>query len=438
MVSFGSSGIRGPYGSVATVDLALALGRAIGADARRVLVGRDARISGPALEAAAVAGLLAAGCEVELAGVAPTPAIARAGRAFDASLVVTASHNPAPDNGFKVWNPDGKAFDGRQRRRIEEALAKPAAPGAAWSALATPTRHPRVVPDHIEAIRALVGDLARPLKIVVDAGNGAGCVEAPMLLSAMGARVVTLNAQPDGAFPGRPSEPSPENLKDLSETVRRTGADLGIAHDGDADRCVAVREDGVVVPGDELAILFARASGARRVVVPVDMSMALDDALPGVEVVRCRVGDAYVSETIVEKGAQWGGEASGAWIFPEMSLCPDGPLAAAHVAALVAREGALSPLLSDLPRYPIERGSVRVRPDALAAAVDAAAARLAKAGEVSTIDGVRVDLGDGWILVRASGTEPKIRVTAEARTPETARRYVTLGLDAVADFRVSG
>ncbi|HWG91206.1 MAG TPA: phosphoglucosamine mutase [Candidatus Thermoplasmatota archaeon] len=432
-IEFGSSGIRGPYGDAVTPELALRLGRALGSRYRCILVGHDARTSSPLLVQAATAGMLASGAEVSYGGLAPTPAVAFSGRAFDASLVVTASHNPAPDNGFKPWNPNGKAFDKHQRKEIEDFLNAPTTPsGAPWSGLHAPKVAPSVVAAHTEAILRHVGPLKRRLRVVLDCGNGAACPESPGLLRALGCDVITLNAQPDGAFPGRPSEPSPENLRELSHLVRATGADLGLAHDGDADRCVAVTESGEAVPGDALCALFARAHGKRRIVVPVDMSMLVDDSVPHLEVVKTRVGDAYVSEAIVDRDADWGGEASGAWIFPKMSLCPDGPLAAAAVCALVAEHGPLSKQVASLPKYPIARES-RPVPNALKAPVlKLAAGKLEKHGKVNALDGVRVDFENGWVLIRASGTEPKVRVTAEARSAEEMRRLLELGTSTLA------
>lgn len=407
--SFGSSGIRGPFGSVATPELALALGRAVGAMRGRVVVGRDARRTGPLLEAAAVAGLLASGADVARAGVLPTPALALAARRFDAGLVVTASHNPAPDNGFKLWEPDGRAFGKAERAEVERLLREPA-PLAPWDAVGEATEFPTAVEEHVTRVLELAGSLPRRLRVVLDCGNGAASVESPQLLRRLGCDVVTLNAQPDGHFPGRPSEPDEKNLAHLRRAVVAMGADLGLAHDGDADRCMAVTHAGRFVTGDELLVLFAKRHAGRTIVCPVDASRVVEDAT-GCRVVRTRVGDAFVSEKLAELGAAWGGEASGAWIFPEMSYCPDGPYAAAMVCRMVAEHGPLEAQVAALPRYPLWRHAWRVEDR------DGLMARFRDAlsdGKVTTLDGVRADYDDGWVLVRPSGTEPKVRVTVEA------------------------
>ena len=200
-------------------------------------------------------------------------------------------------------------------------------------------------------------------------------------------------------------------------------AALGIAHDGDADRTLAVAEDGTWVPGDVLLALFAReAAGAGdRVAVPVDTSLAVDDALAGVgaSAIRTRVGDVYVAERAAEPDVAFGGEPSGAWIWPDETLCPDGPLAAAKLVSLVAERGPLSSLVAEVETYPIRRGTVETAEKG--AVMDRVRAVVLESyDEVDALDGVRVDLGDAWFLVRASGTQPLVRVTAEARNEDRA------------------
>jgi phosphoglucosamine mutase len=425
--SFGSSGVRGPFATVATPELALAIGRAVGSMRRRVVVGRDARNTGPLLERALTAGLLASGAEVASAGVLPTPALAHAGKRFDAGLVVTASHNPAPDNGFKLWEPDGRAFGKRERAEVERLLAAPP-PMAAWSAVGEASVLPGAIESHVERILEIVGPLRKRLRVVVDCGNGAASREAPLLLRRLGCDVVTLNAQPDGHFPGRPSEPDEKNLAALRSAVVAFGADLGLAHDGDADRCMAVTHKGRYVQGDELLLLFAQMHAGKTIACPVDASRTIEDA-SGCRVVRTKVGDAYVSERLAELGGAFGGEASGAWIFPEMSYCPDGPLAAAMVCRMVAERGPLQDLVTALPRYPLWRHAWKMDPAEIAPAMRAFEAGLAS-GKLNTLDGVRADFDEGWILVRPSGTEPKVRLTIEA-TSDAAMEVLKLRVDAI-------
>ena len=418
---FGTSGIRGPVGETVTADLALAVGRALGIDTERVVVGRDPRESGRLLTDALAAGLRESGTDVVDVGLAATPTVGRAvaWEDADAGVSITASHNPAPDNGIKLWQPSGQAFDADLRETISERVREGTADLADWDALGDRTTADATA-RHCEALVDGV-DLDRSLSVVVDVGNGAGGVTVDAL-DALGCDVETLNAQPDGSFPGRPSEPTAEHCESLATLVGETDADLGIAHDGDADRMRAVTADGDFLSGDVLLALFGReaASAGEQVAVPVDTSLAVADYLAeaGIETTRTPVGDVYVAAAASESGVAFGGEPSGAWIWPGETLCPDGPLAACKIAALAA-ERPLADRAADIETYPIRRTSVEV-PDK-AAVMDRVRERVAdRYDDVSTLDGVRVDRDDGWFLLRASGTQPLVRVTAEARDPDRA------------------
>jgi phosphoglucosamine mutase len=436
---FGTSGIRGPVGDEVTAALALELGRAVAADGYgRVVVGHDARTTSPTLADAVAAGLREAGADVIDVGQAATPTIARAvgWRGADAGVAVTASHNPPADNGFKLWQPSGQAFDGSQRERIADLIERDGSHLADWDAFGTREPWPAATDRHVQALvdaadEAPVDDL----HVVVDVGNGVGGATA-RALRRLGARVETLNAQPDGHFPGRPSEPTAEHCRSLARHVEGGDADLGIAHDGDADRTMAVDETGEFVTGDRLLALFARSTVAAGDVVaaPINTSMAVDRALEPLDasVARTRVGDVFVAERLGEPDAVFGGEPSGAWIWPDGSRCPDGPLAAVRLAALVAERGPLSGQLAEIDAFPIVRASIET--DRKEAVMDRVHDRLTAAypaGDVSTVDGVRVDLEDGWFLVRASGTQPLVRVTAEAQSESRADEIADLARDAI-------
>jgi phosphoglucosamine mutase len=415
---FGTSGIRGPVGDEVTAELALAVGRALGVDTQRVVVGRDARESGRALVDALAAGLCESGTDMVDIGLAATPTLARAvaWENADAGVAVTASHNPPEDNGIKLWQPSGQAFDADLRERITRRIETGKTALADWDSFGTRTTG-EATDRHREALVDAV-TLDRDLSVLVDVGNGVGGVTAGAL-DDLGCTVETLNAQPDGSFPGRPSEPTAEHCESLAELVAATDADLGIAHDGDADRMRAADETGQFLSGDVLLALFGRAAAGagEQVAVPVDTSLAVEDhlAAAGIETVRTPVGDVYVAAAASESGVAFGGEPSGAWIWPEETLCPDGPLAACRLAALAA-DRPLGERAADIETYPIRRRSIEVADkEATMATVRERAERYS---EVSTLDGVRVELGDAWVLVRASGTEPVVRVTAEAREPD--------------------
>jgi phosphoglucosamine mutase len=435
---FGTSGVRGPVGSEVTASLALSIGRALGSTAAsRVVIGRDPRESGEMLRDALSAGLRECGVDVVDLGVESTPTIARsvAWRDADAGVSITASHNPATDNGIKLWQPSGQAFDDARRDRITELVETGTYDLKPWNELGTRTRWDGAREAHLARLVDAV-ELDSPPRVVVDVGNGAGGVTADALYE-LGCEVETLNAQPDGRFPGRPSEPTAETCESLRRHVSAGDADLGIAHDGDADRMMAVAEDGTFVSGDVLLALFAtrEVSPGDRVAAPVDTSLAVDDALAerDASVTHTRVGDVFVAERLSEPGAVFGGEPSGAWIWPGETLCPDGPLAAVKLVELVSRDGPLSELVAAIDTYPIRRANLEVENRrGLMNQVSEYVAR--EYDDVSTVDGVRVGFEDGWILIRASGTQPLVRLTAEARDADRADELLARARNVVDRF----
>ncbi|AKU09528.1 phosphoglucosamine mutase [Haloferax gibbonsii] len=422
---FGTSGVRGAVGEDVTAEVALCIGRALGSEVTgRVVVGRDARESGTMLEHALVAGLLECGIDVLRLGTLPTPSIARAVEWFDADAgaVITASHNPPTDNGVKLWTASGRAFDSAQRAAIERRIDDEDYELAAWDGVGT-ERHRSIENRHRDALKSSV-DLEDPCSVVVDIGNGTGRLTADAL-SDLGCTVSTLNGQRDGRFPARPSEPTDETLRGLKSHVAATDADLGIAHDGDADRMMAVDGDGNFVDGDALLALFGReaASEGDRIAVPVNTSLAVDDAVAtvGADVVRTRVGDVFVAERCAEPGVVFGGEPSGAWIWADETPCPDGPLAACKLVEFVSRRGPLADLVDDIDAYPLRRESVETSDKAgVLERVEAAVRE--EYDDIDDRDGLRVETDDGWFLVRASGTQPLVRVTAEGRTEAATDR----------------
>ena len=418
---FGTSGVRGRVGETVTPALAVSVGRAVAADADRVVVGHDPRTTGPALVDALSAGLVGGGADVVDLGLAATPTVARSvGRCeADAGVSVTASHNPPEDNGLKLLGPDGGGFDAERQAAVAELVEGPPA-WADWRAYGVREPWGRARERHVAAVLDAVG--AADLEVVVDVGTGAGGLTVDVL-EGMGCSVAAVNAQPDGAFPGRPSEPTAEHCGVLRRFVEARGADLGVALDGDADRLLAVTASGRWVGGDVLLALFATAEAGAgdRVAAPLNTSLAVDDALEavGAELVRTRVGDVAVAERTREPDVVFGGEPSGAWIWPDETRCPDGTLAAAKLAELVAGRGPLDALVGAIETHPIRRTAIETS-EAAAAMAAVAEAVDGRYDDVGTLDGVRVDLGDAWFLIRPSGTQPLIRVTAEARSADRA------------------
>jgi phosphoglucosamine mutase len=422
MTLFGSSGIRGLVGQEITSSLVLKIGMAVGKEYGRIVIGKDTRTSGDMMEKALAAGAMSSGADVFMTGMVSTPTLARAAFDYDCGLMITASHNPKEYNGVKMWNPDGSAFDTDQMERVEHLIANGVSDKPSWRDVGREYVHRNAVRDHINKVIGSVG--SSDVSVVVDCACGATFNISPLMLREMGCSVLSLNAQPDGYFPGRMPEPTEEQLADLIRNVTSREANLGIAHDGDGDRMVAVDENGRFVDGDKLLALFASVLGATGLVAPIDASMVLDDMVKG-NVVRTKVGDVYVAEALKRTGLPFGGEPSGTFIFPKETFCPDGVYAAALLAKYT-REQRLSEMIDSLPSYPRARESF-VFPAANRAMLNERMAQeMAGVGcnRLITVDGFRAEFNDGWYLLRLSGTEPKLRISAEARSKDELDRLM--------------
>lgn len=430
-----TSGIRGHVGREIRAELALGLGQVIASrDTNRIIVGRDHRETGSMLVDALTAGLREFGADVVTIGTVATPTLARAVRWLDGDLgvMVTASHNPPEYNGFKFWDRSGRALSADRVTELVEAIAEDRSP-LAWDGMGTHEHVNGMSARHAEAIEKVVDDLS-DLEIIVDVGNGAGGV-AIDALERLGARVHPMNASPDGRFPNRPSEPTAENCQELQATVKDSSADLGVALDGDADRMQAVTESGVFVGGDVLLALFGAsvATSGSRIVAPINTSRSVDAHLEpqGVSIIRTQIGDIHVATEIDSADAVFGGEPSGAWIWPDEILCPDGPLASCRLAERVLRRGSLDTIIAEIDTYPLRRHNVRTtsKHDAMESVRERI---IDKYGDrMSPIDGVYVALDDGWLLIRPSGTEPMIRITAEAETEKRVNCLIREATDLV-------
>ncbi|EKF85224.1 phosphoglucosamine mutase [Methanobacterium formicicum] len=428
---FGTSGIRGRVEEEITPELALNVGKAISTyigKGNKVVVGYDTRTSNLMLERAVSAGILQGGCHVLSVGMVPTPVVGYATMKLnaDAGVMITASHNPSPYNGIKLWNPDGMAYLQEQERTIEKIIHENNFYKASWEDIGQITDISPVVNNYIEDLLGLM-DIEPGLKVVVDCANGAAAYLSPLILRKAGCNVVSLNAQPDGFFPGRKPEPSEANLTELMKVVKVTGADLGIAHDGDADRMIAVDDKGRMADFDKLLALVSAEIGG-CVVTTVDASACIDRALEevGGTVERTKVGDVHVAEMIHMLGANFGGEPSGTWLHPQFCMCPDGILSALRVIELVQNKGPLSQLLDDIPSYPTIRDKIDCQEDQKNPIMRKAETDLSliyeDVADINLKDGVRISFDDGsWVLVRPSGTESFVRITLEGKTEDKAR-----------------
>jgi phosphoglucosamine mutase len=419
---FGSSGVRGVVNKDFTPELASMIGMAVGSNARCAVIGMDSRTSGPLVEAAVASGLMATGCDVFHAGVITTPTLAEAARSMSCGVMITASHNPPEYAGIKLWNPDGSGFGVKQAEAIEHLVESRKFKLAKWDSVGKRHSFPEAVENH--AYRILDGVGKSKLKVVVDCANGPASTITPIVLQRMGCRVITINSNIDGHFPGRPPEPVNENLADLKHAVVSMKADLGIAHDGDGDRMVAIDDRGEFLGGDQLLALFAKRYAKKKIVVTVDASMAINDFVDA-KVIRTRVGDVFVSEEVKKSKAEFGGEPSGTWIFPDQSYCPDGILAAARLVEIASKKK-LSELRKKIPVYPIIREAVRYDQKFKEVVLKRLEKEMnaVECDQLLTLDGYWLQFKDGWALVRPSGTEPKIRFLAEARTEKRAKEII--------------
>ncbi|WP_135851426.1 phosphopentomutase/phosphoglucosamine mutase [Halorussus salinus] len=427
MTLFGTAGIRGSAVDTVTPELALAVGRAAGRDGEEFVVARDGRETGSALAAAMEAGLESAGADVRRAGQLPTPALAYASRGRRGAML-TASHNPPTDNGIKLF-VDGEEYDRDAERTVEERVAADD-PSVGWDRWGDSERV-SVLDDYRDAVIEYAQQQGAPLdglRVVVDCGNGMAAVATPQVLRALGAEVVTLNANVDGHFPGRESKPTPETLEDLREFLREDPeADLGIGHDGDADRIVIVDGDGEVVHEDTVVALLAAHytdgsdAGDPVVVTTPNASGRIDEQVEeaGGRVERVRLGAlhegiaaarddtevVFAAEPWKHVHTQFGG-----WI--------DGVTSAAVISRLVADADGLAPLREPVTERPYRKVSVSCPDDAKAAVMERLETAIPEAfsdAEVATEYGVRATLPDAsWVLVRPSGTEPYVRVYAES------------------------
>ena len=424
---FGTSGIRGLIGSEVTCELALNVGKSLAyylGNEGSVVIGYDTRTTNQMLDQAICAGLLESGVDVIKIGMVPTPLVGYATEKLDADagVMLTASHNPSQYNGIKLWNKNGMAYTSSQEARIEEIYANKDYISVEWENVGKLTVNEEIKGKYIDDLVDMV-DIKEGLKVVVDCASGAGSEISPLVFRKAGCEVTTLNSQPDGFFPGRNPEPNAENLQTLMKTVVAIGADLGIAHDGDADRMITVDENGNISPFDSLLALISKQFDG-DIVTTVDAGLCMDESVKG-EVIRTAVGDVNVAEVIIERDASFGGEPSGTWLHPDFCMCPDGILSGLRMAEIVSRDGKLSELLAEIPSYPNIREKITCSKEAKIKVMENMEDLLKVAFDdivdVNSLDGVRLTFADdSWVLVRPSGTEDYIRITLESRDGQRA------------------
>ncbi len=388
------------------------------------------------VKSAIASSLLASGCNVHDAGTIPTPSLQYAvrKRGFSGGVMITASHNPAPFNGIKVIGPDGVEVERKTEEEIEKIYAKRSFSLKPWDQVGQEfpftealELHKQGVLRHIEPKRIAKAKL----RVMVDPGNGVGTLITPCLLRDLGCKVFTMNSNLDGTFPGRQPEPTPEALTGLSKAVKAIGADLGIAHDGDADRCIFVDEKGEAYYGDKsfalIADWFLTHNPGEKVVATFNCSKAIPDIATkhGGKIIWTRVGAITVSRTVLETGAKLGGEENGGVFYAPHQPVRDGTMTACLMLQILAdRDEPLSQLMQELPRYYVNKGKVPCKNELKEQVL---AKLLTQTGNLKTetLDGVKIwTEKNSWILLRPSGTEPVFRLYAESTEPKKAEQLV--------------
>jgi phosphomannomutase len=434
------SGIRGRVGEALTPEVVARYAAAFGAwsiargASRQIVVGRDSRVSGPMFHRIVVGTLQLVGCDVVDIGLTTTPGCQLAVEHHHAAggLMLSASHNPIEWNALKFIGSSGLFLEAAEGTAMR-ALVEEGTPHAAWDRIGRVIEDTGVAARHVESVLAIpyvnvAGIRARKFKVALDCVRGAGATVMPLLLERLGCEVVSINMEPDGRFPREP-EPVAENLRELERLVKDSGADVGLAVDPDVDRLALVADGGRAIGEDYTLALAARLVLRHRrgpLVTNLSTSLVVEDAArtAGVDAVRAPVGEVNVAVRMRELRAPIGGEGNGGVILPEVHLGRDAPIGAALVLQLLLEEGRpLSALVGSLPRYMIVKDKLP-RPNASLDAVYAALTSAFPDATVDRQDGLRLAWPDRWVHVRPSGTEPIVRVIAEAPDEAGARELV--------------
>ncbi|MGQ9629702.1 MAG: phosphomannomutase/phosphoglucomutase [bacterium] len=439
---FKACDIRGVYKEELDENLAYRIGRSVGhrVGRRSICVGGDVRPSTPSLKSAAIRGLIDEGCRVVDLGILPTPAIyfAKDHLKTYACLIATASHNPPQYNGFKVMFGNLPVAP-EDIEEIERDV------GADWDAPGGGTYEMQdVIPEYLGYLRGKLEGPANPMGVVVDAGNGCYGEIAPDFMSELGYRVIPINCEIDGGFPGRGPNPAiPEKLKGLSEAVRRSQADFGVAFDGDGDRVAFVDDLGEVIPADVAIALFIDyllgEKAPQKVVYDIKCSKIVREAVErhgGIPLVE-KSGHAFIKARMIREGAAFGGEVSGHFFYETLGGGDDGLFSACLMGHLISESGEqLSELRSRVPRYTITPDIRIPFPEEDGESVlEHLAKSLRGKHPTTTIDGLRADFPDGWGLVRVSVTEPVLTFRFEATDGGKLRQIVEEFLEASPTLR---
>lgn len=435
---FGTSGIRGVVGKLLTPGFCEEIGRSLGTTlppGSRVCIATDTRLSREIIRDSVTTGLLSSGVNVTHVGILPTPALAFLTQAlnFDTGLMITASHNPPEYNGIKMFNQDTIGYSISQEDKIEAAFHQKSFRTGKGELQVDEKAGGIYIKRLLEEF--LTTGFETDLKIVVDPGNGAASSFASDIFSELGLNILPVNDKPDGSFPGRPSEPTGDTLKGTMEFLREQDADIAVCFDGDADRVVFCDREGFLGFNEMVAFisrLEARKSGKKKVAATIEVGKLLDLALEdvGAEVVRGKVGDVYLAHLVREHDAAIGVEDVGVYIMPEMGCYPESMFASLTLLSQISSPVEIRDFIRSMPQFYPGKMKVHCPNEFKESAMEEVKKRSAslRPREVNFLDGIRLDFDDSWMLIRASGTEPAIRVMTESTSEPQTQMLVNEGI----------
>jgi len=436
---FGTSGIRGVVNQDLTAELCKNVGSALGTllpAGATVCLGMDSRLSREMIRAAVTEGLLGAGVNVAQAGIVPTPALALLTREmnFNTGVMITASHNPPEFNGIKLFNHDAIGYGRSQEEEVEKVYYsgsfRTGRPGAV-------THFPHMKDRYIEFIKSLVSgwDFNLDMKLLIDPGNGAAAGLASDIFKQLGFTVFTINDTPDGRFPGRSPEPKEDTLLGTIKYLRQKNADLAICFDGDADRVVFCDQTGFLGFNEMIAFIARAAiksSGKRLIATTVESGMLLDLAIKdlGGQVIRGKVGDVFAAHLAQDNNAALGVESVGVYILPQAGYYPESIFASLMLLRSLKHANDIRSFIAALPPLFFLKDKIPCANEKKLEVMERVRQQSAKlrATSLNDLDGLRFEFAEGWMLIRASGTEPLIRVLAEANSEQHVRILLNMGL----------
>ncbi len=427
--------VRGVVNKDLTSEIMTKIGLAYGTylnGKAKVVVGRDARTSSKIFESAFVAGLASAGCDCYCTGLLPIPIVNfKIWKLSYDGAYITASHNPPEYNGVRFRHKDGSGYTD-ENQEIKKIFINKKFKLASWSNLGEVyyLDTSSIIREYSDFLLSRIS-FERELNVVLDLGNGASCISTPYIFREAGHNILTINSQPDGTFPGRPSEPNKETLKDLSSIVKAKQADFGAGYDGDGDRVIFVDDKGRVVQTEKIGIIICREILKRKkgiVIANISCSMIVEEEIEklGGKVIRTRVGDVFIAEAIKKHNALFAMETSAHFFMPEFYIFDDPTLISLKLAEILSKENRkLSELVDEIPSYPMITKNFPYADEIKFKVVEKVTENLKKEGyTLDLTDGAKIIFEDGWALLRPSNTTPLIRACVEAKSNKRVKELL--------------